>query len=419
LVAASQEHKVVCKDTQLALQAFADCRFRVNEVTNQMALEWGGGGGPVQVHVLRADMFVAASDVVDALVCAADILHDAEAFELAQKFAQRALSLAAKDSLDEATALEIIGAVEDDSSKYDAAAAHLEAALNIRKNLQGDKHADVARVYANLSLPLQHLGRLDEALTMCSSALEIFNKAPGDNQQSLAGCHNNMGSILDEQGKHEEAIEHYSIGLAITMETEGETSSAASFLINIGAALAEQNKLDEAMEKYVSALRIFEKVKMHTGIAQCYYNIGDAQMEQGKLDEALEHARKSLTIRRSKLSIEHADCADSHSLIGEILKRSEKFAEALDEYENALRIRKSVFGEMTLKVAEVYHNKAVCFVELQKYREAVTFYEATIHIRTVHGADDADLVELRANLAAVEGGGPARGGAIERCRCCE
>jgi tetratricopeptide (TPR) repeat protein len=126
-------------------------------------------------------------------------------------------------------------------------------------------------------------------------------------------------------------------------------------------------------------------------------------MEQGKLDEALEHARKSLTIRRSKLSIEHADCGNSHFLIGNILRRSGKFAEALDEFDNALRIRKSVFGEMTLKVADVYENKAYCFFNLRKWREAVTFYEATLHIRTVLlGADDASLVKLKAGLAEAE-----------------
>jgi hypothetical protein len=62
-----------------------------------------------------------------------------------------------------------------------------------------------------------------------------------------------------------------------------------------------------------------------------------------------------------------------------------------------------VYGEMTLKVADIYEFKAVCFFNLQKWREAVTFYEATIHIRTVLlGADDASLVELKADLADAE-----------------
>jgi hypothetical protein len=58
---------------------------------------------------------------------------------------------------------------------------------------------------------------------------------------------------------------------------------------------------------------------------------------------------------------------------------------------------------MTLQVADVYEFKAMCFFELEKWREAVTFYEATIHIRTVLlGADDASLVELKADLAEAE-----------------
>jgi tetratricopeptide (TPR) repeat protein len=337
------------------------------------------------------------------LVVAANGLKKAEEFELAQKFARRALSLAAKGSSDEASALHALGAVEYRLSKYDAAVAHFEAALKIEKSLHGDDHVDVASLQVIMSAVFQDVGRLDEALAMCSSALAIFSKAPGDNQVSIANCHNNNGSVLDEQGKHDEAMEHYSIGLAITLERECETAKAAEFLLNIGAVLCNQNKLDEALEKYASAMRIFEKAKKDTGVALCHHNIGNLLMQQGKLDAALGHARKSLEIRRSKLSIEHAECADSHMLIGDVLRRSEKFADALDEYDSVVRIRKNVFGEMTLKVEEVYQSKALCFFHLRMYREAVTFLEATIHIRSVLlGADDASLVDWKFLLAAAE-----------------
>ncbi len=389
---------MVCEDIQVALHCFAKSRFRANQNTSEVALKLGG----VQ-SLLRADMLVAASDVVDALVWAAESVRKAEAFELAQKFAQRALSVAAKGSVVEAMALVALGNVAYAVSKYDAAVAHYEAALKIRKSLLGDNHVGVAGLHVNLSGVFQQLGRLDEALAMCSCALEIFNKAPGNNQESIVMCHHGVGNILNEQGKYDDAMEHYSMGLAITLETEGETASAADFLANMGAVLKGQNKLDEAMEKYVSALRIFEKAKIDTRVAACHYIIGSLLTKQGKLDAALEHARKSLAIRRSKLPHEHADCGESHMQIGEILGRSGKVAEALDEYENALRIRKNVYGEMTLKVADVYQCKAFCFFELRKWREAVTFYEATIHIRTVLlGADDASLVNLKVILAAAE-----------------
>jgi tetratricopeptide (TPR) repeat protein len=400
LVADAQAHKAVCESVQTALQIFAKSRFRATAITNQVALKCGG---LFQIELLCTDMLVASSDIVNALVDATDSVRNAEAFELAQKFAQRALSLSAKGSLDEAMALNSLGNVALDLSKYDAAVAHYEAALKIRKSLLGDNHVGAALVHLNLSAVFQQQGRLDEALAMCTSALEIYNKTPCDNQKSIAGCHNNMGNILCTQGKKDEAMEHYSTGLAITLKTEGEASRAADFLLNIGNALSDLNKLDEAMEKYVSALRIFEKAKIDTAIATCHENIGSVLMKQGKLDEALEHARKSLAIRRSKLPHEHVFCGESHCLIGDVLFHSRKFAEALDEYENALRIRKNVYGEMTLKVAGVYQSKAKCFFSLRKWREAVTFYEATIHIRTVLlGADDASLVNLKIILAVTE-----------------
>ncbi len=399
LVADAQAHKAMCANVQSALKFFAKNRFRATEEINRLALKWGGH---LQVELFRADLVLAASDIVEALLDAAKSLEEQEAFELAQKFAQRALPLAAKGSLDEAKALNMLGIVAERLSKYDTAMAHYEAALNITKHLFGDKHAFVANVCTNLSGVFRQLGRLDEALAMCSSALEIYNKAPGNNQESIAGCHNSMGIILKQQGKEDEAMEHQSTGLAITLETEGETASAAFFLVNIGNCLADQKKLDEAMEKYVSALRIFEKAKVDTRVAGCHQAIASVLKEQGKLDAALEHVRKSLAIRQSKLTPENVECGESHFLIGNILQRSGKFAEALDEYDNALRIRKNVHGEMTLQVADVYGNKATCFLNLRKWREAVTFYEAEIQIRTVLGADDAELVKVKAALAAAD-----------------
>jgi tetratricopeptide (TPR) repeat protein len=400
LVADAEAHKAVCEEIQLALQFLARDRFRATEKVNRVALEWGGH---FQIELLRADMVVAASEIVDSLVLAAQIVSNVESFELAQKFAQRALSLSEKGSLCEAMALESLGNVALVLSNYDAAVAHYEAALKIKKNLLGDDHAEVASVHMNLSAVFKDLGRLDEALVVCFSALEIFNKAPGDHQRNIADCHNNMGNIFTRQGKADEAMEHFSMGLAIALETEGDSALAASFLGNIGVVLESQNKLDEAMEKFVSALKIYEKKKKGTDIAACHYNIGGVLKQQGKLDEALEHARKALAIRRSKLPHDHADCGQNHMRIGEIFQRSGMFAEALDEYDNALRICKNVYGEMTLQVADVYEFKALCFFKLEKWREAVTFNEATIHIRTVLlGADDASLVKLKASLAEAE-----------------
>jgi hypothetical protein len=103
LVAAAQEHKVVCEMIQPVLQFFSESRFRANEKTNQLAFKWCGDF--VQIDLLRADMLLATQDVVDALVGAAESVRIAEAFELAQKLAQRALSVSATGSLSEAMAL--------------------------------------------------------------------------------------------------------------------------------------------------------------------------------------------------------------------------------------------------------------------------------------------------------------------------
>jgi tetratricopeptide (TPR) repeat protein len=397
LVASSQAHKAVCEDAQLSLRDLADARFRATRKTNLTAQLMGRH---VQIDLLRADMLMNAADTANVLSDAAESLRKAEVFDQALKLAQRALSCAAKGSRSEAVARRSLGNILAALSKYDEALAHYEAALNVSKKL--GVHLLTAGVSVCMAGLLRKQGRLGEALAMSTGALEMYSKAPGDNVVNIAICHNNIANVFVEQDKPKEALEHYLISFDITVKKEGETPSAANCLINIGNVLSDQNKLDEAMKAYVNAQRILQKAKVEAGVAVCHHNIGSVLEKQDKFDAALEHARKAFAIYASLSFHEHADSADTRFLIGNILQLSGKFAEAIDEFENVLRIRKNVFGEMTLKVADVYEKLALCNNGLRKWREAVTFFEATLHIRTVLGAEDSSLVELKADLAAAE-----------------
>ncbi|MBT9555156.1 MAG: tetratricopeptide repeat protein, partial [Myxococcales bacterium] len=219
------------------------------------------------------------------------------------------------------------------------------AALQIRKKVLGEEHADVATCYNNVGNVLQEQGKLDEAMEKYEAALQIFKKV--DECANVAMCYNSMGNVLSTQGKLNEAMEMHEAALQIRKKVLGEEhADVARSYNNMGVVLEEQGQPDEAMEKFEAALLINRKVygEEHVDVAMCYNNMGCVLKEQGKLDAAMEKYDAALQIKKKVLGEEHADVASCYNNMGNVLKAQSRHGEAMEKYEAALQIKKKVFG---------------------------------------------------------------------------
>jgi tetratricopeptide (TPR) repeat protein len=126
---------------------------------------------------------------------------------------------------------EAVAALDLSLQRFDAAAAHLEAALRI------DPRSSEA--HYNLALALVARGRRAEAIAQLQRAIEI--------EPAHVAARVNLGALLRADGRIDEAVHQLRAAMAI------EPASAAAHT-NLAGALAAQGRLVEAIAEYRAAL---------------------------------------------------------------------------------------------------------------------------------------------------------------------
>ncbi len=140
-------------------------------------------------------------------------------------------------------ALHLIGVLQYETGRWDAAAQSIRAAIAVRP--------DFAPAYVNLGLALQKLGKLDEALVSYDRALSL--------KPDYANAYVDRGNVLLDLLRFEDAVASYECALALE-------PGYAQALYNRGIALLELDRADDAIASYDGAL------KLKPDYAQALYN---------------------------------------------------------------------------------------------------------------------------------------------------
>ena len=98
-----------------------------------------------------------------------------------------------------------------------------EKALELRKELFGEKHPDMARSYSNVGYTYGALGEHRKALEYQEKALELRKKLFGEKHPDTATSYNNVGSTYGALGDHRKALEYQEKAFQIQRELLGNT----------------------------------------------------------------------------------------------------------------------------------------------------------------------------------------------------
>ena len=223
----------------------------------------------------------------------------------------------------------------------DSAAYYLEQRVQLDPtNTQWlDELADFLRYY---------LAQYDKALEYYQKALEIRKQVLGESHPDIALSYNSIGYIYSAQGDYALALEYYQQSLAIWKQVYGESHPDVALSYNdIGSIHASQGDYALALEYYQQSLAIWKQVygESHPKVATSYNNIGYVYSAQGDYDRAVEYYQKSLTIRKQVYGESHPDVALSYHNIGYVYNALSDYALALDYYQQALDIRKQALGQ--------------------------------------------------------------------------
>ena len=220
-----------------------------------------------------------------------------------------------------------IGVVYWKLGEYDKALEFYNKALEIRKEVLGEKHTDTAMSYNNIGAVYENLGDYDKALEYYFKALEIYKAVLGEKHRDTANSYNNIGVVYDDLGDYDKALEYHNKALEIREEVlEEDHPDTAMSYINIGVVYYELGNYDKALEYNFKALEIFKVVlgEKHPDTASSYENIGVVYYNLGECDKALEYFNKALKIRKDVLG-------ESHPRTQQTLENIEEAKQKLEE----------------------------------------------------------------------------------------
>lgn len=151
-------------------------------------------------------------------------------------------------------------------------------ALEIREQVLGDSHLDVANTLNNLGIAYGKLGRIAEAQQALERALAIRTQHFGRQHTEVAATLHNMGNVLQQGGDLEGAIECFHETKVLHEQLLGPKNvQVARSCIAMGHTYYQAHAYRDAREAYLDAILIFESAGLGTNNIEVQNALADIQ----------------------------------------------------------------------------------------------------------------------------------------------
>jgi tetratricopeptide (TPR) repeat protein len=143
---------------------------------------------------------------------------------------------------------------------WNEALACWENALEVRTQVLGEIHIDVANTCNNIGIALGKLGRFEEAVSTLHRALDIRTGHYGKEHSEVAATLHNIGNVLHQAGDLEAAIQCFCETKLLQEHLLGpDHVQVARACIAMGHIYYQAEEYKDAREAYLDALSIFER----------------------------------------------------------------------------------------------------------------------------------------------------------------
>lgn len=293
-----------------------------------------------------------------------------------------------------------IGNTYRDLGRLDDAEVLLVSALEMRKDLFGGLHPDVAESVHDLAHLKDVRGDYVQAAELYREALRL-NRELGDKEDDIARILNGLAWVMFELSDYETAERFSREAIALRRELDDEqTREMAGCLNNLALIVEAQGDFEEAEKLYRRVLFIEENIlgREHPNFATTMSNLGLLLSDTKGHDAAEPYLREALAIRRKALG-EHPDTAVSLSVLGSVLIDAGDLAGAEGVLREALQMQRRVLGDQHMSTAASLNNLANVLEKVGKYEEAEPLYRESIAIKRNEVGDHPDLAISISNLA--------------------
>ena len=276
-------------------------------------------------------------------------------------------------------------------------------ALELRKELLGDYHPEVAMNLNNVAQIYSQKGNYKMALPFQEQAMVAYKNSLGEEHLDFATSVNSLALLYFEMGQYEKALPLYELALETYKKLLGEVHpDVAMSLNNIAQLYSKIGQFDKSLLYQEQSLKSYIKSQgeNHQNVAISLGNLAQLYSDMGQYERALPLTEQALKIRKKALGDVHPDVAISLNNLAHLYSELGQNAKALSLNEQALLIRKKVFGDNHPNVAITLNNLAKLYFELGQYEKALSFQEQALKIlRSYFGEYHPDVAMSLNNLA--------------------
>ena len=190
-----------------------------------------------------------------------------------------------------------------------------------------------------------------------------------------------LGQYYWKTASYRRALTHYqeALSLAIKADDEQWQSRIYNYMGNISE---NKGNFNEAFDYHFKALRLREKNKEQTSIAQSYLNIGITYCSSGQLEKGLEYYFKCLEANKSITKTKKQQTINAHAYyhISTAYRIQKRYEEAESYAKDALKIALKVNEDVI--VIDVQNGLGLIATAEQKYESGRVYFEKAYQLAT-------------------------------------
>jgi eukaryotic-like serine/threonine-protein kinase len=243
--------------------------------------------------------------------------------------------------------LNALGNLQYDQGDYPAAERTLREALVLKRKTHGSEHAEVARALNSLASVRLRLGDARGAQGLYREGLDMRRRVLGPEHPDVARSLHNLALVANDLGDLAQAEALHRESLALKRRIHGEAhADVARGMTNLALVLYSKGDLGDSVALLREGLERQRRLlgSEHPDVARSLNNLANALLEHGDYPEAESLYRESVAIGRKALGGEHAELAISLDNLGCVLTRRGEPAAAVPLHREALAMRRKLLG---------------------------------------------------------------------------
>lgn len=278
-----------------------------------------------------------------------------------------------------------------DLGDHGAAERHLLVALDLKREVYGDRHPEALTALFNVGVARQAQGRVAEAEDLFRQAMAGFRAAGEGRGAGVAGVANSLGILLYQNGRGVEAIPLIEESLAIRLELEGENSEATfQSMSSLGLARIALSQPDEAEPLLVRVLDGRRTVlgETHPHTIEAVYNLAGLFTETARFEEAEVLNLDALARMESVHGPDHPKTIHVRGQVGNFYRNLQRLDLAEEHTVRALADARSRLGSEHPSTLSAEHALGLLRLRQGRLDEAEKVLRGNLEVRRrVSGAD--------------------------------